>query len=494
MHSSSTSTNGTLAIFIVGLTSIVFLPSLLCVLRSIYKVSCTKPSSVNTPSNTETNTSPSETIPKSEENSATKISTENTTTDNINNNDNITSSSTGTPLSPPPPPPRTLWTCGFICCSMIMIITGIIMIYYIQLIRNDPAMISYDPYKVLDLSEDVDEETIRRTYRQLSKRWHPDKPGGDANRFREISRAYNALTNPKEIENMKQYGNPEGHYFGGIDIHMIYNLVPSANNISGRGFVVFIYIFALSLLFSCFICPCSRIQRFLIKQITGIEPTDQPPKKVHRHKIHSEGNEEDDDDITDDEDDDSDDDKNNLSQERGLFPPGINASNIPPEIKKQLLDNLPSSGISIELLNNAQRRDLLSLVLPSTIKDPLSLSFNAQRDIIKRMKETGSKIVPRDIARILQKYPDKDTNNTNKQTKPIINTITASKKTNTSNVPSTTTTTIISSIEEIVDDEPEPDSKNSISKTKDTNPILSSTSSTNSIPFDTPTKSKKKTK
>jgi DnaJ-class molecular chaperone len=61
-----------------------------------------------------------------------------------------------------------------------------------------------DHYKTLGLSSAATREEIRRAYRVLARRYHPDvNPGNStAERFREISRAYETLSDP---ERRKQY-------------------------------------------------------------------------------------------------------------------------------------------------------------------------------------------------------------------------------------------------------------------------------------------------
>lgn len=58
-----------------------------------------------------------------------------------------------------------------------------------------------DPYKVLDVDRRAGEEDIRRAYRRLAKRHHPDLNPGKAEaeqRFKEISAAYALLSDPEK--------------------------------------------------------------------------------------------------------------------------------------------------------------------------------------------------------------------------------------------------------------------------------------------------------
>ncbi|KAE9547988.1 hypothetical protein FO519_008807 [Halicephalobus sp. NKZ332] len=67
----------------------------------------------------------------------------------------------------------------------------------------------YDPYKILGLDNGADVSAVRKAYRDLSKKHHPDR-GGDEMAFDMIAKAYQALTNDESRENWEKYGNPDG--------------------------------------------------------------------------------------------------------------------------------------------------------------------------------------------------------------------------------------------------------------------------------------------
>jgi curved DNA-binding protein len=80
------------------------------------------------------------------------------------------------------------------------------------------AGVEQDLYAMLGVAKGADEGAIRKAYRQLARRYHPDVNPGDASaedRFKEISRAYDVLSDAEKRRNYDEFG--EVSLQGGFD-------------------------------------------------------------------------------------------------------------------------------------------------------------------------------------------------------------------------------------------------------------------------------------
>ena len=67
-----------------------------------------------------------------------------------------------------------------------------------------------DLYEVLGISKTADEKTIKKAYRKLAKKYHPDMNPGDKTaeqKFKEATDAYNILSDPEKRKLYDQYGH-----------------------------------------------------------------------------------------------------------------------------------------------------------------------------------------------------------------------------------------------------------------------------------------------
>jgi molecular chaperone DnaJ len=65
---------------------------------------------------------------------------------------------------------------------------------------------SKDYYNILGVGKNASDDEIKKAYRKLAHKYHPDKQGGDEARFKEVNEAYQVLSDKEKRGQHDQYG------------------------------------------------------------------------------------------------------------------------------------------------------------------------------------------------------------------------------------------------------------------------------------------------
>lgn len=64
-----------------------------------------------------------------------------------------------------------------------------------------------DYYEILGVPKSASDDEIKKSFRKLAVKYHPDKPGGDETKFKEASEAYEVLSDKQKRARYDQFGH-----------------------------------------------------------------------------------------------------------------------------------------------------------------------------------------------------------------------------------------------------------------------------------------------
>jgi curved DNA-binding protein len=91
-----------------------------------------------------------------------------------------------------------------------------------------------DPYKVLGVDRNTNENDLKKAYKSKAMKHHPDR-GGDEAKFKELNEAYDVLKDPQKKAAYDRYGTTNANQQGGDNFHFTGDINDIFNNFFGGG-------------------------------------------------------------------------------------------------------------------------------------------------------------------------------------------------------------------------------------------------------------------
>lgn len=94
--------------------------------------------------------------------------------------------------------------------ALLVLFWSLLIAGVVKVSQFEKEYAEYNPYDVLEIDRGATTIEIKKQYRKLSLKFHPDKETGDSVIFMRIAKAYEALTDEEAKKNWEEHGNPDG--------------------------------------------------------------------------------------------------------------------------------------------------------------------------------------------------------------------------------------------------------------------------------------------
>ena len=157
----------------------------------------------------------------------------------------------------------------------------ILVLLIMQASKVEKDYVDYDPFLILNVDRGATKSEIKKAYRELSLKYHPDKEGGDDVKFMQISKAHAALTDEEAKENWEKYGNPDGPKAATFGIALPSWIVDKNNSIYVLGIYVACFMVILPIVVSMWWAKSNKTAGEKIHVLTNQLYHDY----IHRYQI-----------------------------------------------------------------------------------------------------------------------------------------------------------------------------------------------------------------